>query len=263
MTSLLVLVLAGGLTLAVPAPRVTASVSLDQVVVQLASRERLQVELRGAPVDPRGLAPLRTQQLLLADVPVPVVGAPAVQFLPTHTALTFQVELKAVPESALGIPFDRVPVRWEGRDEGGNLVLTVAGEIDPNDRQRLVVPAEELARTYARLEAPSLTPSLNELSFRALLRLYNPFAFDLVVTRFDYLVTVGSDPVMRAVRPGFRLRPGVASDVLLEESASLADVAAGLVGAVVGGKPVGIQGTIVLRAPTGEQVVPIRLVAGL
>ncbi len=260
---LLTLLLVGQASGSVPSHRVTAALTLDQVAIQLPSRDRLGVELRAAPLDPRGLAPLRTQQLLLGDVPVPVVGTPAVQFHPTHTALSFAVELKTVPESVLGIPLDRVPVRWEGRDAEGNLVLTVAGEIDPNDRSRLVVPAEELAAAYARLEAPSLTPGLGEFAFRALLRLYNPFAFDLVVTRFDYAVTVGSDAVMRAVRAGFRLRAGVASDVLLEQSASLADVASGLVGAVVGGKPVGIQGTIVLRAPTGEQAVPIRLVGGI
>ncbi len=260
MKVLLALLLASQPAASVSVQRVTASASLDRVVIELASRDRLRVELLAAPLDGRVLPPLESQRLLLADIPVPVVGPPRVQYLPGRTAIAFEVALADVPESALGIPFDRVPVRWEGRDAGGNLVLTVMGEIDPHDRSRLVVPVEEVASNYARLEDPRITPGLREVAFRGLVRLYNPFAFDLVVTRFDYTVRVGDQTIMRGVRPGFRLRPRTGSDVLLEQSAALADVAAGLVGAVVSGKVVAVEGTIVLRAPTGEQAVPILLV---
>lgn len=263
MTPLLTLLLAGQAAVSVAAPAVTASLSLDRVTVELASRDRLRVDLAAAPFDGKGLAPVRSQRLLLADIPVPVQGEPQPEFGNARTRIAFEVDLRAVPESVLGIPFELVPVRWEGRDASGNLVLTVAGEIDPNDRNRLVVPAEELAKTYARLDDARVVPGLAEVAFQGLLRLYNPFGFELVVTRFDYAVKVGDTPVMRGVRPGFRLRPGVTSDVLLEQSASLADVAAGVVGALVGGQKVAVDGTVVLRAPTGEQAVPIRLVGAV
>ena len=209
--------------------------------------------LHAAPLDAARLPAVRAQRFLVGDVPVPLSNTSAPQYRDKETVIPFEVDLKTVPESVLGTPFDRVPVRWEGRDEGGSLVLTVMGEIDPNDQGRLVAPTDELAEAYAHLEDTSITPGLTGILFRGLLRLYNPFSFDVVVTRFDYSVKVGTDRIMRGLRPGFRLRPGVSSDVLLEQSAGLADVAAGVVGAVVGGKPISIDGTIVLRAPPASR----------
>jgi len=168
-----------------------------------------------------------------------------------------------VPEAVLGVPIEVLPVRWEGRDARGEVVLSIMGELNPNDANRLALPVDKLMDSYAHLADVSVTPGLSEVVFRGLVSLYNPFAFDVVATRLTYRITVGTEEVMAGARPGFRLRAATASDVLIEQGAPLANVAAGVLGAVVGRQPVRLDGTIGIRGPQGDRAIPLRLRADL
>ena len=242
-----------------PPAGVTASLTLDRVVVDLVNRERLKVTLHAAPLPDVQLSPIVGQRLLLAQVPIPLSNLAQPSRTASDTVVTFEVNLREVPEAVLGVPTELVPIRWEGRDARGDVVLNVMGEIDPNDGGRLMLPVDKLMDNYARLVDASVVPSLAEVAFRGLVSLYNPFNFDVVATRLSYRITVGGESVMAGTRPGFRLRAATASDVLIEQSAPLADVAAGVLGAVVGQQPVRLDGAVVIRGPQGDRAIPLRL----
>jgi hypothetical protein len=192
-----------------------------------------------------------------ADVAVPLAGAPQTAGDARSTRVTFEVRLHDVPETVLDLDPGAVPIRWDALGRDGRPVLTVAGALDAGDRSRLALPGEAVADAYARLADVKLTPGMDSFGVRALVSLYNPFAFDLVLTRLEYRLAVGDKTLLAGQRPGMRLRAGQRSDVLLEQELALADVAAG-VSAFLAGSPAQLDGAAVVRTPRGERTLRFR-----
>jgi hypothetical protein len=170
---------------------------------------------------------LAGQRLRLGEAPVPIASAVDVTVGGGETRIDFDVRLRAVPETVLGLDPNRMPVLWEGLGAGGAPVLVVGGTVDLGDPGETELPLAGLYRAYARLSDLKLTPSLGAVSVHALLSLYNPFGFDVVATSFEFRLTVGSQTMLSGKRPGFRLRAGRRSDVLIEQDVPLGDVAEG------------------------------------
>ena len=99
------------------------------------------------------------------------------------------------------------------------------------------------------------------LAFRGLANVFNPFSFEVVVKGLDYRVTVGGSEVMAAQRPGFKLRPGQRSDVLLEAEVPLVTAAAAAA-EVLRGASIEVVGQLRLATPAGDRLLPILLRPG-
>ena len=108
----------------------------------------------------------------------------------------------------------------------------------------------------------TVVPGLAAVTVRGLLGLYNPFAFEVAATRIELTVTAGAYTVLAMQRPGFRLRPGQRSDLLLDQDVPLADAAGGMA-AVMKGEPAMLRGELTLRTPQGDRVIPLQLRAGM
>jgi hypothetical protein len=230
------------------------------VTVAVPDRDHVQVTLHAGP-SPRVRTALAGQRLRLGEAAVPLASPVDVTVGGGETRIDFGLALRTVPEAVLGLDPNRMPVLWEGLDAGGAPVLAVGGTIDLGDPGEVELPLAGLYRTYASLSDLKVTPSLAAVSVHALLSLYNPFGFDVVVTGLEYRLAVGSQNVLSADRPGFRLRTAQRSDVLIEQDVPFADVAGGAA-AFLRGEPALLEGTLTIRTPRGDRPIPIQLRTG-
>jgi hypothetical protein len=229
------------------------------VAVPDPDRVRVTVHAARAPGVTSGLA---GQRLRLAEVAVPLDSPVDVTVGGGETQIDFEVKLRTVPEAVLGLDPNRMPVLWEGLAAGGAPVLAAGGTIDLGDPGEVELPLAGLYRAYARLSDVRLTPSLTNVSVHALLSLYNPFGFEVVSTGLEYRLVVGNQTVLSAKRPGFRLRAGQRSDVLIEQDVPFGDVAGGAA-AFLRGEPAVLEGTLTVRTPQGDRAIPLQLRAGM
>lgn len=242
-------------------PVAVRALSLQRILVQVPEARRLKVALFATPLSQGTSRAFTRARLLLAGQDIPLATPGVATDQPGNTLIHFEVDLGAVPESVLTLPAENLTVRWEGVTDGGRTVVTVAGTIDPADRSQLTLNQDDLHTLYARLDSPSVAPSGVMLTFRGLANILNPFSFEVVVKGLDYRVVVGGSEVMAAQRPGFRLRPGQRSDVLLEAEAPLASVALAAA-AVLRGASVEVLGQLRLATPDGDRLLPIVLRSG-
>ncbi len=252
------LVLALAAAPAAPSGPAPAPLRLQHVVVRLPDRELVHVTLHAAAPDHKLAAGLAAQRLALGAARVPLSAPADVTVDSTETRADFDLRLRDVPEAVLAEDPNRMPVRWEGLDGNGAVVLAVAGTVDLGDRGDVEVPLADLYRAYATLSDFTVTPGLAAVTVHGLLGLFNPFAFDVVVAGVELHVKVGSQAILDAKRPGFRLRAGQSSDVLIEQDVPLGDVAGGMT-ALLRGEPAVLEGVIVLRTPKGDRPIPIEL----
>lgn len=242
-------------------PVAVRALILQRAVVQVPEPRRLKLALLATPLSEGASRAFTRGRLLLAGQEIPLASPGVATDQPGNTVVHLEIDLAAVPESVLALPADTLTVRWEGVTDGGRTVVTVAGSLDPSNRSQLTVPQDDLYPLYARLDNPSVTPTGLTLAFRGLANIFNPFSFEVVVKGLDYRVMVGGDEVMAAQRPGFRLRPGQRSDVLLEAEVSLASAALAAA-AVLRGATVEVIGQLRLATPGGDRLVPIVLCSG-
>jgi hypothetical protein len=234
---------------------------LQRVTVEVPDRDLVRVTLHGAtgPAMEMGLV---GQRLRLGDVTVPLATPVDVTVGDGETRVDFDVRLREVPEAVLALDPNRMPVLWDGLDAAGAPALAVVGTMDLGDPGEVELPLAALYRTYARLTDLRITPSLTVVTVHALISLYNPFGFDVVATGLEYRLTVGSESVLAGRQPGFRLRAGQRSDVLLDQDVPLADVVGGAA-AFVRGAPAQLEGTLTIRTPSGDRPIPLLLRAGM
>ena len=250
------LVLIAAARAAAPGP---TPVRLQRVTIEVPDRDLVRVTLHAA-AGPAIRTGFVGQRLRLGDSAVPLATPVDVTVGEGETRVDFDLKLRQAPEAILAIDPNRVPVLWEGLDGAAAPVLAVGGTVDLGDSGEVNLPLAALYRAYARLSDLSITPSLTAVSVRALISLYNPFGFDVVATGFAYRLTVGGQSVLAGKQPGFRLRAGQHSDVLVEQDLPLADAMGGAA-AFVHGAPAQLEGTLTIRTPTGERIVPLLLQA--
>jgi hypothetical protein len=242
-------------------PAAVRALSLQRVLVQVPEPRRLKVALFATPLSQGTSRAFTRARLLLAGQDIPLATPGVATDQPGNTLIHLEVDLGALPESVLTLPAENLTVRWEGVTDGGRTVVTVAGTIDPGDRSQLTLDQDNLHTLYARLDSPSVTPSGVMLTFRGLANILNPFSFEVVVKGLEYRVVVGGSEVMAAQRPGFRLRPGQRSDVLLEAEVPLAS-AAMAAASVLRGAAVEVIGQLRLSTPDGDRFVPVMFRSG-
>jgi hypothetical protein len=241
---------------------VVAPLRLAHLSVALPSRELLRVTLT-APAPAAQLATgMNSQRLTLGGVRIPLATPVDVTVAGGQTRADFDVRLAGVPEGVLGLDPNHVPLLWEGLDGAGAPVLAVGGTVDFGDPGDVHLPVADLYHAYATLTGFTVTPGLAAVNVHGLLGLFNPFSFDVVVTRVELAVTAGTQMVLATRRPGFRLRAGQRSDVLVDQDVPLADAAGG-VAAFLRGESAVLEGTLILRTPQGERAVPLHMRAGM
>lgn len=234
-----------------------APLRLQHIVVALPSRSLVHVTLHGAPLAGKLTAGLTSQWLALGAAQVPLPTPVDVTVDPGETRAEFDLRLRDVPEAVLAEDPNRMPVLWEGLESSGAVGLAIAGTVDLGDRGDVEVPLADLYRAYATMSDFTVTPGLSAVTVHGLLGLFNPFGFDVVVTGLELHVKVGTQAIMDAKRPGFRLRAGQSSDVLIEQDVALADVAGGMT-ALLRGEPPVLDGVLVLRTPKGDRPIPLQ-----
>jgi hypothetical protein len=79
-----------------------------------------------------------------------------------------------------------------------------------------------------------------------------------VVEGFAFRLAVDGNAIMAGARPGFRLRGGRSSDVLIEQDVPLADLAGGAA-AVLGGATAELTGPLTVRTPNGDRFIPLQV----
>ncbi len=242
-------------------PTAVRALALQRALVEVPEARRLKVALFATPSTGGASRAFSRSRLLLAGQDIPLASPGVATDQPGNTVVHLEIDVAALPESVLTLPTGPLTVRWEGVTDGGRTVVTVAGTLDPSNRSQLTVPQEDLHALYARLESPSVTPTGSTLAFRGLANILNPFSFDVVVRGLDYRVVVGGAEVMAAQRPGFRLRAGQRSDVLLEAEVSLASAAVAAA-AVLRGATVEVIGQLRLVTPDGDRLLPIVVRSG-
>jgi hypothetical protein len=243
------------------ANRAAAPVRLQRVTVEVPDRDLVRVTLH-ATAGPAMKTGLVGQRLRLGGVAVPLATPVDVTVEDGETRIDFDIRLREVPEPVLALDPNRMPVLWDGLDAADAPVLAVVGTMDLGDPGEVELPLAALYRTYARLTDLRITPSLTVVTVHALVSLYNPLGFDVVATGLDYRLTVGSESVLTGKQPGFRLRAGQRSDVLLDQDVPLADVVGGAA-AFARGAPAQLEGTLTIRTPSGDRPIPLLLRAGI
>lgn len=234
---------------------------LQRVVLDLPTRDQAVVVLHGEGRDGVRMPVLKGQRLRVGDLAIPVSSPPDATVAAPASRVAVTVTLRQVGEGILDIDPSAVPVRWEGLDEKGRVVLSLAGVIDLADRAQAELPAEKLQEHFARLVDYSVVPTGLLVHVRVLLGVYNPFAFDVVATGLDYRLEIGGAPVLDSHRDGFRLRAAQRTEVLVEQTLPLLDLASGVT-AFLAGRPATFTGVLGLRTPKGERGIPILLQSG-
>jgi len=233
---------------------------LHRVELDLPTREQAVLVLRGEGCSAL-LPPLSTQRLRIAGLEIPVASAPDYAVTPTASRAIVTVMLARVGEGILGIDSSTVEVRWEGLDAKGRLAVALEGTIDLADGEQAVFPTEKLRRHYARLADYGLAPEGMLVRVWVLLGVYNPFSFEVVASGLEYRLEVGETTILSSRRGGFRLRPGQANEVLVEQTLPMLDLASGLA-AMLARQPATLTGVLAIRTPGGERGIPILLHSG-
>lgn len=244
---------------AVEAP-VPLVATLTSIAVSLPDPDHVVLELKARGPTGR-LAPLVSHQLWVGSIPLPLEGPPDVSLLDGGFEARARVDLAQVPEAVLELNAQAVGIRYQAHDSKGNPVLQAAGTLDLADQEQVRLPIQRLYELYIRVDRWNLQPSLTQLGFSALLSLYNPLGFPLTVRRVDFSVVSGETPLVTGSRPGIRLLPRRRSDVLLEQAIPLTALG-GAAQALVQGKPLTLQGVLVLATPKGDAALPFLLGSG-
>ncbi len=233
---------------------------LQRVELDLPTRDQAVLVLHG---EGRGGPPpaLRAQRLRIADLEIPIASAPDCAVTRTATRASVTVELSEVGEGILAVDSATVPVRWEGLDAKGRVAIALEGTIDLADSEQAALPTDKLHRHYARLADYGLVPEGMLVHVSVLLSVYNPFSFEVVATGLEYRLDVGGAKVLDSRRGGFRLRPGHTTDVLVEQTLPIVDLASGLA-AVLARQPATLTGVLGIRTPKGDRGIPILLRSG-
>ncbi len=230
---------------------------IRQVRIALPSRERATVTLI-VPAPKGAMAPVAAQTLALGNVAVPLAGTPVLTSEGGQVRVSFDVNLVDAPEAILGLDPNRLPLRWEGRDAGGRPLLAAQGLVDLGDPDQVEVPIRRVQDLYTKVGRLTMAPGTGGLSVRVLLGVHNPFAFDVVVKGLTFQLAVDGNAIMTGARPGFRLRAGQSSDVLIEQDVPLADLAGGAA-AVLGGATAELTGHLTVRTPNGDRYIPLQV----
>lgn len=243
-----------------PAPRPTPTprppLALERIAVQLVDADTVWLTLTaaGGPTPPAAVA---RQRLLAGSVEVPLLASAPPRSEAGRTTVRVELSLPQVPEAFLALDPHRVPVRWEGVAADGATAVVVAGTPDLGDPGEVDLPLRQVYDTYCRLDDLRVSPGLGGVSLHALLNLYNPFSFEIVVTRVTFRVMVEGQEIIAGQRPGLRLRARQRSDVLVEQDVPLSAVT-GSLGALLRGVAPTLDASIVIRTPTGEHPIPLQ-----
>lgn len=233
---------------------------LHRTELDLPTRDQAVLVLHGE--GRKGSAPaLKAQRLRIADLEIPVASAPDCVVTEAASRARVTVTLSQVGEGILAVESSTVPVRWEGIDARGRAAVVLEGTIDLADSRQAVLPTEKLHRHYARLSDYGVVPEGMLVHVTVLLGIYNPFAFEVVATGLEYRLEIGGAKVLDSRRGGFRLRPGQTSDVLVEQTLPIVDLASGLA-AVLARQPATLTGILGIRTPKGDRGIPILLRSG-
>ncbi|BCW93572.1 MAG: LEA type 2 family protein [Acidobacteriota bacterium] len=251
MTGLLLL-----LALASPSPTPAPAARIVKLTADLPDRSVVLVTLQ-ARGKVQKLKDFAKQKLYVGTNPINLPGSPDVSLTGDGFEARFQLPYASVPEAVLSHDPHALPLRWEALDASGKPVLAAEGSVDLGDPGQVSFSPRRAYELFARLDRLQLAPGLAQVGFSALLSLYNPFSFELVVKRIEYEVKVGETTLLSANRPGMRLRPGRANDVLLEQEVPLASLG-GAVQSLLNNPSVDFSGRLVLRTPTGDQVIPLQ-----
>lgn len=251
MTRLLLL-----LALASPSPTPVPAAKIVKLTADLPDRSSARVSLQARGKVPK-LKDLAKQKLYLGTTPINLSGVPDVSLTGDGFEARFQLPYASVPEAVLSYDPHALPLRWEALDSLGKPVLVAEGSVDLGDPGQVSFPPKRAYELFARLDRLQLSPGLTQVGFSALLSLYNPLSFELVVKQIEYEVKVGQTTLLTATRPGIRLRPGRANDVLLEQEVPLASLG-GAVQSLLNDPAVEFSGKLVLRTPAGVQVIPLQ-----
>ena len=233
------------------------TVPLRGVRVEPVSRERMTVVLVTGSMRAGLPATLAGQDLQIGPVAVPVQERPAVQAGNYVSEVRLDVDLATIPEAILTVDLSTAPLRWRGVTSDGGVAVAVEGTLGALPRERLEVPVRSLYDLYVSVGPVDMVQLDGAPGVRALVSLYNPLGFDVVLKRLDYRLLVGGTEVVAGRRPGARLRAGKASDVLVEERLPVAELAAGAMRMLAGGPAASLDGTLVLETPRGDRFIPL------
>lgn len=250
MTGLLLL-----LALASPSPTPAPAARIVKLTADLPDRSVVLVTLQ-ARGKVQKLKDFAKQKLYVGTNPINLPGSPDVSLTGDGFEARFQLPYASVPEAVLSHDPHALPLRWEALDASGKPVLAAEGSVDLGDPGQVSFSPRRAYELFARLDRLQLAPGLAQVGFSALLSLYNPFSFELVVKRIEYEVKVGETTLLSANRPGMRLRPGRANDVLLEQGVPLAGMGEALK-ALLSNPGVVFSGQLVLHTPLGEKAIPL------
>lgn len=202
------------------------------------------------------LKDLAVHRLFLASNAVTLPGSPDVSLTGDGFLARFKLPYSLVPEAVLSADPHAFLLRWEALDSSGKPVLAAEGVVDLGDPGQVSFSVKRAYELFARLDRFQVSPGLAQVGFSALVSLYNPLGFELVVKRIEYEVKVGADTLLLGNRPGMRLRPGRANDVLLEQEVPLASLGRA-VQSLLNNPSFEFSGKLVVRTPTGDQVIPL------
>jgi hypothetical protein len=240
-----------------PTPTPAPPLALQRIAVELVDADTVWLTLVGAKAPAALPATLVRQRLLAGTTEVPLAASEPPSAEGGLTRVRIKVSLPQIPEAFLSLDPHRVPVRWEGLAADGKPTLVMEGTPDLGDPGEVDLPVRQIYDTYCRLDDLRVTPGFTGVALHALLNLYNPFSFDVVVTRVTYRVMVEGDEIMAGERPGLRLRASQRSDVLVEQEVGFGAVT-GSLGALLRGVAPTLDATIVIRTPAGEHPIPLQ-----
>lgn len=250
MTGLLLLFALGS-----PAPTPVPPARIVRLTAELPDRSCALVTLH-AQGKTQKLKDLAVHRLYVASHPVALPDSPDVSVTSDGFSARFKLPYALVPEALLDADPHAIPLRWEALDAAGKPVLAAEGVVDLGDPGQVSFSIKRAYELFARLDRLQLSPGLSQVGFSALLSLYNPLRFELVVKRIEYEVKVGGTTLLSGNRPGMRLRPGRANDVLLEQEVPLAALG-GAVQSLLNDPSLEFSGKLILRTPKGDQVIPL------
>lgn len=241
------------------APATSTSLPLQKVVIELPSLDVARVVLHAAPVPSTPKGPFTAHRLRLGTLEIPTFAPAKIVASSGTTAVSIELQLRAVPELVLGLPLDRVPVSWEGASENGLEKVTIEGTVNPTDPGSVDVPVRTLYANFTRISDVRMSTEEGKVYVRVLASLYNPFSFDLTATMLDYKVRAGEKEIIAGQRRGFRLRSRRWSDVVLEQEVAPGAAAAGGIAALLSPSSIQIEGSMSIRTPTGDRTVDLKL----
>jgi len=258
MPMLLSLLLAAAAGAAAPPANAPVPLRLQRLTVTAPTRGVLRVTLH-APTPPSPpSAGMTAQRLTLGAATIPLGDPVDVTVASAETRAEFDVRLAGVPEAVMVVDPNRAPVLWEGVAASGAVVLAIGGTVDLGDPGESEMPVQDLYRTYVTLTDFTVNPGLSGVNVHGLLGLFNPFSFEIAASKIELKVTAGEATVLTVERPGFRLRAGQRSDVLIDQDVPFADAAAG-VAAFLRGEAAVARGGVTLRTSQGDRLIPLQV----